>query len=219
MALAGDTITFINVEWFLRLIYVIVSFFASLGTGLLAILGSFFDGRDGVGVPSGENGFLVLFNNLWATFIVLSTIVSLIFATIAVYAYLEIKAVLKKEDEALEKALILPEGEASKDVNPRWEHIKTLMNSHNQNDWRQAIIEADIMLDEMLNTQGYHASSVGDKLKQVEPADMTTLNDAWEAHKIRNSIAHGGSSFLLTEQMARSTITLYEAVFLEFSLI
>jgi len=98
----------------------------------------------------------------------------------------------------------------------RWAHVRQLIETGHESDWRQAIIEADIMLDEILDEQGYTGESVGEKLKQVNPARFRTLQDAWEAHKVRNDIAHQGSAFQLTEHVAHRTIAHYENVFREF---
>jgi hypothetical protein len=100
--------------------------------------------------------------------------------------------------------------------NDRWMHIVQLLQSHNQNDWRQAIIEADIILEEMLDKMGYDGNSIGDKLKNVEPSDFRTLQQAWEAHKVRNRIAHMGSEFQVSHQDAERVINLYQEVFDEF---
>ena len=72
------------------------------------------------------------------------------------------------------------------------------------------------MLDDMLTKQGYDGEGVGEKLKSVESSDFNTLNEAWEAHKVRNQIAHQGSAFDLSDTLARRTIAQYEAVFREF---
>ena len=98
----------------------------------------------------------------------------------------------------------------------RWKHIQDLIASYNQNDWRQAIIEADIILEEMLDRMGYKGVTIGDKLKTVERSDFITLDKAWSAHKIRNQIAHDGSGFKLTRELAEKTIKEYEEVFREF---
>jgi hypothetical protein len=101
-------------------------------------------------------------------------------------------------------------------ANERWMHIVQLLQSHNQNDWRQAIIEADIILEEMLEKMGYDGVTIGDKLKNVEPSDFLTLNQAWEAHKVRNRIAHMGMEFKVSHAEAEKVINLYQEVFDEF---
>lgn len=107
-------------------------------------------------------------------------------------------------------------GEIEKKANTRWVHVMQLLESHSQGDWRQAIIESDIILEEMLEKMGYEGNSIGDKLKNVESSDFLTLNQAWEAHKIRNKIAHMGSEFRITQGEAKKVINLYQEVFEEF---
>lgn len=98
----------------------------------------------------------------------------------------------------------------------RWIHIQDLVKSYNTNDWRQAIIEADIILEEMLEKMGYDGVTIGDKLKVIEKSDFVTLDKAWSAHKVRNQIAHDGSNFKLTREVAEKTIKDFEEVFREF---
>ena len=71
----------------------------------------------------------------------------------------------------------------------------------------------------MLTSQEYQGETIGEQLKQVEPSDFLTLNDAWEAHKVRNEIAHTGSTFVLSDVVARHTIVRYENVFREFAML
>lgn len=109
--------------------------------------------------------------------------------------------------------------EALSDKNSRWEHVLTLASSDSPGDWRTAIIEADIMLDEFLTSMGHHGDTLGDKLKGVEASDFRTIDLAWEGHKIRNRIAHHGSDFILTERETKRVIDLYRQVFEEFDCI
>ena len=101
----------------------------------------------------------------------------------------------------------------------RWQNIIKLSESENQSDWRLSIIEADIMLDELLEKLQLPGETMGEKLKAVEPSDFTTIESAWEAHKARNMIAHEGRDFLVNQREIRRIISLYEAVFKEFFLI
>lgn len=103
--------------------------------------------------------------------------------------------------------------------NRRWTKVESLIHSHSTNDWRQAILEADIMLDEMLDKIGYKGKTIAEKLKQVEESDFLTLQQAWEAHKIRNRIAHHGSNYVLTKNDAERAFKLFKEVFEEFYLI
>ncbi|MEI8327920.1 MAG: hypothetical protein WCG02_02175 [Candidatus Taylorbacteria bacterium] len=105
---------------------------------------------------------------------------------------------------------------ADQHLTNRWENVQKHMTSTNQNDWKQAIIEADVMLDDILTRMGYRGESVGEKLKRVATGDFASLDDAWEAHKVRNRIAHDGTGFVLTEHDAKHAISRYKKVFEEF---
>jgi hypothetical protein len=103
--------------------------------------------------------------------------------------------------------------------NSRWDHVMALTGSTSESDWRRAITEADIMLGNMLEARGYRGATIGDKLKDANPIQFTTLDLAWKAHKVRNDIAHAGENFTLTEREARATIDMYRRVFDEFDFI
>ena len=103
--------------------------------------------------------------------------------------------------------------------NSRWESVVLLAASGAESDWRRAIIEADVMLGDMLTEQGYRGATIGDQLKDANPLQFTTLDLAWKAHKVRNDIAHGGEQFKLTEREVRATIDQYGRVFEEFNFI
>jgi len=104
-------------------------------------------------------------------------------------------------------------------VNEKWQSVLVHINSQNPSDWKLAILECDIMLSDILEKMGYMQPSIGDKLKSIEPSDFTNIEAAWEAHKIRNQIAHEGSEFAINEREAKRVIGLYEAVFREFEYI
>jgi len=112
-----------------------------------------------------------------------------------------------------------PNADEKEMVNPKWLLVEKHINSLNQADWKLAILEADIMLAELLESLALPGESIGEKLKAVEKSDFTSIDEAWEGHKIRNAIAHEGSDFLITEREAKRVISLYKKVFDEFEII
>jgi SH3-like domain-containing protein len=103
--------------------------------------------------------------------------------------------------------------------NPRWERVLSHTISQNENDWRLAIMEADIMLGDLLETMSLPGNTIGDKLKAIEKSDFLTLDNAWEAHKVRNLIAHEGMNHKITQKEVNRVIDLYKSVFDEFKII
>lgn len=118
-----------------------------------------------------------------------------------------------------EPDVVSMEVEQPNPMRDRWQKIIEHVNSDVESNWRLAIIEADIMLDELLDKLNMPGNTIGDKLKAVEKSDFLTLDYAWEAHKARNQIAHEGSGFLLNQRQARQVISYYEAVFKEFFMV
>ena len=162
-------------------------------------------------------GLQAFIAHIWTWIIVIGYALSVIGLFIIVYCTVRLFE-LRKREELFYSTLITPP-EATGGVNPRWEHIESLAKGASASEWREAIIEADIMLDDVLARHGYVGDGVGEKLKAAEPENLGTLQDAWEAHKVRNQIAHEGSSFNLSESISRRTIGRYESVFRELKAI
>ena len=109
--------------------------------------------------------------------------------------------------------------DAGEKKNERWEHVQNLINSPNHSDWRLAIIEADSILESLLEARDIPGATIGDKLKNISPGDLGSIQAAWEAHLVRNKIAHEGIDYEITPVSARRTIQLYEVVFRELGFV
>jgi len=154
--------------------------------------------------------------HIWLWIIIVGYALSVIGLLVIIYATVRIFELREREAKYYGTVILSPDAEGG--TNPRWQHIESLIGGASASEWREAIIEADIMLDDVLMKQGYVGDGVGEKLKSAEPAEFKTLQDAWEAHKVRNQIAHE-AHFDLSETLARRTIARYENVFRELKVI
>lgn len=166
---------------------------------------------------AGLSQFLAFLAHLWLWIVVIGYLLAIIALFIIVYCIVRLFELRKREEEYYGTLILAPDAEAG--GHPRWKHIEELINGATASEWRDAVIESDILLDELLMKRGYVGDGVGERLKSVEPEDLASLQDAWEAHKVRNQIAHQGSSFDLTEDLARRTVLRYENVFRELKAI
>ncbi len=160
-----------------------------------------------------EGGAAGWFSGVMATLLIVAVVISVGLASGVVYAVVRTNQIRAGEARRIRNAIpktIQPRH------NDRWERVLTHVNANNPNDWRIAIIEADVMLDELVMRIGYPGSTLGERLKQAVRGDFNTIDAAWEAHRIRNEIAHTGSDFVLTQREAKRVIALYESVFEEF---
>lgn len=131
-----------------------------------------------------------------------------------------IKTDLKIEDnniKILENSNLEPD--TNDLINPKWKIVEKYHNSANQSDWKLAIIEADIMLYEVLSKSGFIGESIGDMLKNTDKSKLSSLDDAWSAHKVRNQIAHSGTDYVLSKDLLDKTIEKYKKVFDELNFV
>jgi len=155
--------------------------------------------------------------HIWEVYTIIAFIISAIFIYGIIYAYLRNNqfASMMLEGVTREEQLYQELYRGNK-KNSRWDDIEMHLQSDNPNDWKLAIIEADVMLEDVLREAGYAGATIGDKLKSASPTSFTSLDDAWRAHRVRNQIAHEGPDFILTRKVANETIVMYRKVFQEF---
>jgi hypothetical protein len=175
-------------------------------------------------VLSWWDGLVAYFKWFWPVWKILAAIVSIGAVIWGTYGFLKLQEIESEEekiygshhdDAFLEEEEKAPEEKGSH----KWQRVVEHANSENPSDWRLAIIEADVMLEELLKSLGYPGDGVGEMLKGVDKSDMLSLDNAWEAHKVRNRIAHSGGDFELTERETRRVVSLFESVFREFGII
>jgi len=153
--------------------------------------------------------------------VVIGMAAAFLMLVLAVYAQIRLLQVEHAGFHALEEKAREHHDEEveSTGKNERWEHIVALASSANQSDWRRAILEADIMLGDVLMQAGYVGTSVGEQLKITNPLQVTTVRLAWDAHMLRNKIAHSGESLQLEVRDVQTAINNYKRVFEEFAAI
>ena len=105
---------------------------------------------------------------------------------------------------------------AAKEKLSQWQVVLDHVNSESPAEWKIAILEADDILDEILEDQGYVGETVAEKLKTMSRTKIASYDDIWQAHKVRNEIAHGGAIEMdLSKKMARDTIARFGNAFKE----
>lgn len=139
-------------------------------------------------------------------------VISMVFLAGIFWVMLQGRTVHHKEHEAYKPILV--EEIVAKELAVEWQVVLNHVNSENPAEWKLAILEADNMLDEILEEQGYFGETVADKLKAMSPSRIGSYEGLWEAHKLRNQIAHGGAIDMdLSKKIARDTIAKFENAF------
>lgn len=157
--------------------------------------------------------------DVWGILYPLSVVITLMFAAGIVYCTMRILQIRRAEWAQHRKAAHTVEHEDVPATRMRWNRIMEHAQSADEHKWRLAILECDIMLNELLDLQGYKGETIAEKMKQVSRTNFNTIDDAWEAHKVRNKVAHEGTEFQIDERSKNHVINLYQRVFKEFGFI
>jgi hypothetical protein len=132
----------------------------------------------------------------------------------------EIKTEEKKKREALLKT---PDPEpvsvSTKKYTIRWLGVTEHASSDKEGDWRLAIMEADSMLEEATIEKGWAGETLGERLKGVSENQFRSKQLAWEAHLVRNNIAHQGTAYELTAGETRKTIDKFNKVLVDLEVL
>src|SRR3989338_1066955 len=124
------------------------------------------------------------------------------------------KIIRAKSD--LLKTATPPEAAKESPLGSRWEEIQKHLNSSKEAEGKFAVIEADSLVDYILKSAGYPGDTMGNRLKNIDKTQIVTLDGLWEAHKIRNRLAHDVSYFLRYGE-AKRAVQLYEKTLKELN--
>ncbi len=169
------------------------------------------------GNPLSIAGTLDFLGTVWTVWTIFAFLLSGLFMIGYVYATIRFNQVTELESEMIKtQERLWTELYGGNAKNNRWQEIQNHLDADNPNDWRIAIIEADVMLEDALEKAGFSGSTIGERLKSASPETFKSLDDAWNAHKVRNQVAHAGADFVLTKKIAKETLLQYQRALTEF---
>lgn len=87
--------------------------------------------------------------------------------------------------------------------------IENSLTRDNPQSYQMAVVEGDKLLDKALMEMGMSGKSMGERLKKCGREKFSQTNAVWNAHKLRNQIAHE-PGFRLEYQQARHALTVYK---------
>jgi len=91
----------------------------------------------------------------------------------------------------------------------QWAKISKRLEAKKEAEYKLAIIEADSLLNDILERMGYKGEMIGDRLKQLDSTILPNIEELWQAHKTRNNVVHD-PDYSLTFDQAKKTVAIYE---------
>ena len=94
-------------------------------------------------------------------------------------------------------------------IEKEWQKIKRRLETEMESEWKLAVIEADKIMDDILNRMGFGGKSLGERLGKLTAVSLPNIEEVKEAHKIRNNIIHD-PTYRLSLEEAKRVIAIYE---------
>ena len=146
------------------------------------------------------------------TITIIYTVILLIAVVLVLVNASRQRRAMKKSEEAPQPAsasIKKEEGKEAESLSDKWGAILELLNGKDEPSWRMAVTEADKFFDEIMQRLGYSGDNFGERLKQIHPTEIKNLDNVWDAHRVRNSLAHD-VDFKLSQDDARRAVGAYE---------
>lgn len=85
----------------------------------------------------------------------------------------------------------------------QWHDIMHHIESPREGEWKFAVIEADTIVDSVLKNY-FPGDTMGERLMNIDKTKLLSIEGLWEAHKVRNRLAHDPGYFLRHAEALRA---------------
>jgi hypothetical protein len=154
----------------------------------------------------GQNFITAYFSNL-GMLEFFGLVITLIFVAGIIYFVIETGWFSLRVDRF--RHIILQSNISRKQAQESWRRIEEQFYRGGESDLKVAILEADKLLNDALREAGIMGTQLGDRLKKTSDSQVPNLNELWQAHKLRNQIAHE-SNFKLKRDLAERALGIYK---------
>lgn len=145
-------------------------------------------------------------------------LIEFILVPVTVFLFIGLINVSRKHHELNQRLIMQQEESAVAEVPQtalasRWQEILQHIDSVREGEWKFAIIEADKLVDDQLKNL-FPGETMGERLMNIDKTHLLTIDGLWEAHKVRNRLAHD-TNYFLRHAEAVHAIRLFEATLKE----
>ena len=120
---------------------------------------------------------------------IIGFLVTFIFAVLLIWVIFKSRERIADRAEEIKIELNPPKpGEGKYDA--RWKEVREHLTSFREAEWKFAIIEADKITEVALEEAGFPGETIGERMTLIDKEQLNSINELWQAHKLRNIIAH-----------------------------
>lgn len=114
----------------------------------------------------------------------------------------------------IERTIQIPDSAIKK----RWMNVLRSIDPKSHESMALSVIAADKIVDDALKQLGFAGMTMAERLKALHPERIKSLQDLWDAHKMRNQLVHD-PDFKLDSNNAKKALLSFEAFLKEMQLI
>jgi len=97
----------------------------------------------------------------------------------------------------------------AKTFSPKWQKIERRLESEVEADFKLAILEADELLNKVMDEIGYRGENLSEKLEKVTPETISNLKQLKEVRKVRDDIIED-PTYKITREEAKKILEVYK---------
>lgn len=135
-----------------------------------------------------------------------SLVVTGILAFFVVQAVIKANVIGGKKDKFIDKWNLADMSKAK--IQKKWNGILLGIGTGESVTMKNAINEADKMLEEILRERGFAGKTMDERLKQVDESKMENIKEVWQAHKLSDRIKKD-PSLVITQNEAWNIVHIY----------
>lgn len=139
---------------------------------------------------------------------IISLVISSLLFIAVVFLIFQIRTNIKKSLEIMTESVTGPDL-PKKVIVKKWQSVLEKLAKDDENSYKLAVIEADKIFDDLLKKIGYQGEDMGERLRQLTPAQVANLDEVWQAHKLRNQIVHQPDS-KINHSQAQRAVEIYQ---------
>ncbi|MDO8601508.1 MAG: hypothetical protein Q7R62_00035 [bacterium] len=99
-------------------------------------------------------------------------------------------------------------------ISQHWGAILNRVKSGTQDAMKYSILDADTLVDHFLKSVGFSGEHMADRLTQIIPDNIPSLERVWKAHRLRNELAHTPGA-TVTVNETKEALTAYRDFLIE----
>jgi len=139
---------------------------------------------------------------------IVSLIISALFIGIIIFLLIKIRKDIENFLGQAVESIVAP-GLHKKEMDKNWQTVLDKLESPEKDSYKMAIIEADKIFDDIIKRTGYQGDDMGERLKQINSAQIANIDEIWQAHKLRNRLVHE-PGFQINQSQAKRSIEIYQ---------